>query len=113
MNLSVFTSGLLNTAPYIIAWTVAVVMAAIMVSRGGGTPERFLLTGACIMLVNSLLIIVAVVIGHFMIQRGYSNLNVAIFTSYFNLVRGLIGLVGIVFLVYAFWVKFKPQTKQL
>ena len=73
MNFSVMLGGLIMAAPQLAAWSVAITVAVIMLRRGGGRAERFLLSG-------------------------------------FNLFRGLVGLVGILCLVYAFWIKFRVKS---
>jgi len=101
-------SGLLASAPAIVAWTVAVVLAAIMLGRGGARAERLLLTGACLMLLASILAIPASVLGIWLhIDREMTSVQTASWLSIYGLGRGIISLAGIVCLVYAFWLKFR------
>jgi len=99
--------GVISSAPSLVGWIVAFVLAAIMLRRGGGRAERFLLTGASLMLVQSLIAIPTTALSIWLtVDRGMTNVEAASVLSIFGLVRGCIGLAGIICLVYAFWVKF-------
>ncbi|MBA7636752.1 hypothetical protein ES703_44380 [subsurface metagenome] len=99
--------GLVSSAPPLVGWIVAVVLAAIMLRRGRGRAERFLLAGASLMLVQSLIAITTTAVSTWLIvDRGMAIVEAASMLSVFGLVRGCIGLAGIICLVYAFWVKF-------
>ena len=100
--------GLLPSAPSLVGWIVAVVLAAVMLRRGGARAERFLLAGAALMLAQSLLTIPTTALSIWLTaDRGMANVAAASVLSIFSLVRGCIGLAGIICLVYAFWVKFR------
>jgi len=100
--------GLVSSAPPLLGWIVAVVLAAIILRRGGGRAERFLLGGALLMLVQSLITIPTTALSIWLtIDRGMTNVEAASILSILGLVRGCIGLAGIICLVYAFWVKFR------
>ncbi len=105
--------GLLSSAPSLVGWIVVVVLATIMLRRGGGRAERFLLAGASLMLVQSLIAIpTTALITWLIVDRGMVNDEAASVFSIFGLVRGCIGLAGIICLVYAFWMKFN-QAKSV
>lgn len=100
--------GLIPSAPSLVGWIVAVVLATVMLRRGGGRAERFLLAGASLMLVQSLIAIPTTALSIWLtVDRGMANVEAASMLSIFGLVRGCIGLAGIICLVYAFWVKFR------
>ena len=103
--------GVISSAPSLVGWIVAVVLAAIMLRRGGGRAERFLLTGASLMLVQSLIAIPTTALSIWLtVDRGMANVEAASVLSIFGLVRGCIGLAGIICLVYAFWIRFKARS---
>ena len=101
--------GLISSAPSLVGWIVAVILAAIMLRRGGGgRAERFLIAGASLMLVQSLIAIPTTALSTWLtVDRGMANVEAASVLSIFGLARGCIGLAGIICLVYAFWVKFR------
>ena len=113
MYASVILSGLYSSAPALVGWIIAVVLAAIMLKRGGARAERFLLAGVSLMLLQSLLAIPTSALGIWLnADRGMTNVDIAFWLSMFGLIRGCVGLPGIICLVYAFWVKFKKRQEQ-
>ena len=110
MNFSIVLSGLINAAPSLVAWIVAIIVAVIMIRRGGGRAERFLLSGSCLMLVSALLSVPIPAIVPWLVEGGASRVEAASMISGFNLFRGLIGLAGILCLIFAFWIKFKVKS---
>jgi len=108
-------SRLLVNAPYLAAWIAAIVLSVIMLRRGGGRAERFLLAGSCVMFAKQLFYIpvsavIELLIVPSMIERGVSRpIAVQVF-SYNSIFFGLVGLAGIICLVYAFWTKFKVKS---
>ena len=108
MYIQAIISGLFSSAPALVGWIVAVVLAAIMLRRGGARAERFLLIGACLMLLASILAIPTSALGMWLhTGREMTNVQAASWLSIFGLIKGVISLAGIICLVYAFWVKFK------
>ena len=108
MYIQAVIGGLFSSAPALVGWIVAVTLAAIMLGRGGARAERFLLAGACLMLLASILAIPTPALGMWLHSgREMTNVQTAFWLSIFGLIRGIIGLAGIICLVYAFWVKFK------
>ena len=109
MGISIFTAGLINAAPSLVIWIAAIVLATVLLRRGGGRAEKFLLTGAGVMLVSSLLMIPGIVVVPYLVERGAPMTDAASASWSLNLLRNVIGMVGIICLVYAFWVKFKTR----
>ena len=114
MYTNVFLGGLVSSAPSLVGWIVAVVLATIMLRRGGSRAERFLLIGASLMLLQSLVAIPTAALGTWlMIDKGVPNVKAASVLSIYGLIRGCIGLGGIICLVYAYWVRFKKRTDSI
>ena len=100
--------GILSSIPSLVGWIIAVIFASIMLRRGGARAERFLLIGACLMLISSVLAIPTSALGIWLqTGREITNVQTAFWLSIFGLFRGIISLAAIICLVYAFWVKFK------
>ena len=105
----------LPTSLYLVAWIVAAILAVMMVRRGGGRPERFLLVGTSLMLLSSLFTALARVLQpwlvHWLVQientPGPASLP-PLFLG-IEILRGCIFAAGIICLVYAFWIKFKAR----
>ena len=105
--------SLIGQSPYLAAWIAAVVVAMIMLRRGGDRAERFLLIGASLMLVQSLIAVPTTALSIWLtVDKGMTNVETASVVSIYNLIRGCIGLAGIVCLVYAFWTKFKVKPSE-
>ena len=114
MYFQAIIGGLLSSAPPLAGWIVAVVLAAIMLRRGGARAERFLLAGACLMLLASVLSVPTSALGVWLhTVRDMTSVQAASWLSIFGLIRGVINLAGIICLVYAFWVKFKSGKMNL
>ena len=102
--------GLISSAPALVGWIVAIVLATIMLRHGGGRAERFLLAGASLILSKSLIVIpTPALITWLTVDRGMTNVEVVSVLSVFHIVISCIGLAGIICLVYAFWIKFKAR----
>ena len=111
---NVFMS-LLFATPYLAAWITAIVLSIIMLRRGGGRAEKFLLAGSCVMLAQKLLSIPVTSVWHLLIipsllEKGWSGVIAASVLSYIGIFFGLVSLAGIICLVYAFWIKFKVKS---
>ena len=103
----ILAGSLLITAPALVAWIVAIVLSRIMVSRSKeGRAERWLLIGSCLMLTSTLLRTPISLIVPWLIEGGNSMTRAASIISIYNLALGIIGMAGIICLVYAFWKKF-------
>ena len=107
---SIITRNLIPAAPYLAAWIAAIVFSVIMLRRGGGRAERFLLTGSCLMLANKLFSVPIVLIVPLLVDSGWSTDRALPVLSGVGLFLGLVSLAGIVCLDYAFWIKFKVKS---
>jgi len=111
INISVFFSSLVNAAPGLAVWIVALVLSIVLFNRGGGKPERLLITGSSLMLVNTFLSVFVPFIQRYLIHSGLTNVKAAAFISGINLFLGLISLAGIICLFYAIWKKFNTRIE--
>lgn len=102
-----FVGGqLLTVLPSVVAWTVAVVVAALLKARGGGRPVTFLVIGASLMLAAVLLRIPLAALPPLLIARDWAVTGAAVAASFVRTGIGIVELAGIVCLVYAFWLQF-------
>ncbi len=108
---SIIIHNLIPAAPYLAAWIAAIVFSVIMLRRGGGRAERFLLTGSCLMLAGKLFSVPTVLIVPLLVGSGWSTDRALPMLSGFGFFLGLISLAGIMCLVYAFWIKFKVKSR--
>jgi ABC-type multidrug transport system fused ATPase/permease subunit len=110
INFSVFFSSLVNAAPGLAVWIVALALSIVLFNRGGGRPERLLIIGSGLMLASTFLSVFVPVIQRYLIQSGLTNVSAAGVISGINIFLGLISLAGIICLFYAIWKKFTERT---
>ncbi len=99
--------GLVTAAPPLAGWAAAVILAAILLRRGGARAERFLLAGASVKLFKSGIDVIAPSFNLWLTAgRGLDSTTATDVIRIFDLSRECIGLAGIIILVFAFWFKF-------
>ncbi|MFC1900218.1 hypothetical protein ACFLYN_01355 [Chloroflexota bacterium] len=102
--------SLLNAVPDIIAWTVGIVLAVIMVRRGGMKAEKLLLIGCCLMLAEAILSpVTRELIMNWVRGNNTSAISFAQAASYITIPRVVLSLAGFICLVWAFWIKFRVK----
>jgi hypothetical protein len=107
-----FLLVLLGNAPSLIFWTVVIVFAVIMLRRAGGRAERFLVAGAGINILSNLLNILIGFVPLWLRSGGYDMDQAISITSYSGLLTTIIGMAGIICLLYAFWIKFQEKNSE-
>ena len=116
MEFSSVIFGFLPNILYLVAWIIAVFFAVKMVRHKEGRAERFLLVGASLMLVNSMVTSTAAALRPWLvvwlaqIENTPGPASIPPLFLAIEALRGCIFLAGIVCLVYAFWIKFKART---
>ncbi|MBN2075764.1 MAG: hypothetical protein JW762_09465 [Dehalococcoidales bacterium] len=106
-------SGFLGFGIPILFWIGTIIFGSIMLRRGGGRPERFFITGAALNTLGTLLRIPIVYLPFWISSRSTGidimrNINFGV-----GLAVNIISAVGVICLIYAFWLKFKKkQTEQ-
>jgi len=110
VSVSVFTGDFISRAPYLAAWTVAIILAVIMVRRGGGKAEKLFLAGSGLMLISTLASPLLKQLWAWLVaERGMSR---AAASGWFvSLPLGILGVAGFVCLVYAFWLSFMAKKQ--
>jgi len=107
MDIPMFLAQFLNVVPALVLWIAVIVLAAILLRRGGGRAERFLIAGASLKIISNLLGLASFAILHELISRGYSIAYANSVVFGYGIFCNVVGMAGIICLVYAFWVKFK------
>ena len=110
IEISMFFGGLIGAALALVFWIAVIIFTIVMLRRGGGRAERFLIAGASLKIVSSLLNIPTVAIVPWLVDRGYSVTDAVSWLSGYGIFCDVFGMAGIICLVYAFWVKFKART---
>ena len=110
MGVSEFLMVLAGSAPALVLWIAVVIFAAIMLRRGGGRAERFLVAGASLKIIGNLLGIATITIAPWLADKGYSMDYTASALSGYGIFLNVVSMAGIICLIYAFWVKFKARS---
>jgi hypothetical protein len=94
-------------SPALLLWIAVIIFAAVMLRRGGGRAERFLIAGGGLKIISNMLGIARVFITPWLVDRGYSMDSAVSIASGYGIALNVIGMAGIACLIYAFWVKFQ------
>ena len=112
MEISMFLGPLMGNSPGLVFWTAVIIIAAVMLRRGGGRGERFLMAGAVIKLTGNLLGMPVALIPIWLRSRGYSMDSAVSIASNCSILLSVIGMLGIICLLYAFWIKFQEKNSE-
>ena len=113
MEIAMFLGQFINVVPALLLWIAVIVLVAILLRRGGGRAERFLIVGASLKIIDNLLGLAAFAILHGLINRGYSMAYANSVVFGYGIFCNVVGMAGIICLVYAFWVKFKVRNVEV
>lgn len=103
-------SSFLGHIPSLLAWLVGIVLGVRMVRQRGGKAEKLLLTGCSLMFVIQLVSPFLSGLARWLVfEQGMSRARAAGFAI--SLPMGILGIVGTVCLVYAFWLRFMAKVK--
>ena len=105
-------SSFLGHIPSLLAWLVGIVLAVRMVRRGGSKAEKLFLTGCSLMFVIQLAFPFLSGLAQWLVielemSRAFASGLVL------SLPVGVLGLAGLVCLVYAFWLRFWIRKQEL
>jgi len=103
---------LLGSTPALALWIAVIIFGAVMLRRGGGRAERFLIAGGSIKLLGNLLIIPTFFITPWLFHQDYSTEYINTVRTGLSIFRNTISMAGITCLVYAFWVKFRTWQSE-
>ena len=105
-------SGFLGYGIPILFWIGTIIFGRGMLRRGGGRPERFFITGAALNALGTLLRIPIVYLPFWISSRSTGidtmrNINFGV-----GLAINIISAVGVICLIYAFWLKFNGRKSE-
>ena len=105
--------SILRSTPELIAWGIGIVLAVLMVRRGGGRAEKLLLAGCSLMFVARVAGPLLSELVQSLPRNGMSYTEIAMRMSLLvSLPTGILRLAGFVCLVWAFWVKFWTRRRE-
>ncbi len=105
--------SILRYIPEVLGWGIGIVLDVLMVRRGGGRAEKLLLAGCSLMFTVRLAVpLLSELVRWLETERGMSNIAIAQTMGLaINLPFSILTIAGLVCLVWAFWVRFKPRKQ--
>ncbi len=115
-SVQIFEISTLRHVPELVAWGIGIILAIIMVRRGGRKAEKLLLAGCSLMFVAPL--------SGLLLNNWIRQLLLEQDTSYIDMVRsplwisvsvgvGVLSLAGFVCLIWAFLAKFRTKKPEV
>ena len=104
---------MLRYIPELVAWGIGIILAVLMVRRGGGKAEKLLLAGCSLMFIVRLASpLLSELVQSLISESGVSHVEIAQRMSLVvGIPTGILALAGLVCLVWAFWVRFRVRRK--
>jgi hypothetical protein len=107
MNMEMLVGSLVGNSPLLVFWIAVLIFGIVLLKRGGGRAERFLIAGAGVKLAAVILGIPLTNITFWLIREGYSVAYRDSVATGYSVFLDILGMAGVICLIYAFWVKFK------
>ncbi|MFC1957964.1 hypothetical protein ACFLVQ_00145 [Chloroflexota bacterium] len=100
--------SLFASIPGFLAWIVGIVIATLMLKRGGGKAEKLLLTGCSLMFAALLArpFLTALALRLVSEHQGTSFSSVGLVVS---LPLGTLDMAGVICLIFAFWIRWRNR----
>ena len=105
-----FLGYFISAIPALVFWIAVVVFVTVRLRPGGGRAERFLIIGAVLEIISSLVRIPTIAIIPWLIGKGYSMDYAFSLLSGYGIFSNVVGMAGVICFIYAFWVKFKTNS---
>jgi len=108
------TSSLIRILPSLVVWLIGLVLSVKMLRRGGTRPEKLLVAGCSLILLNAILNpFTRILLETWMNQEGAGITSVGRTMVLISIPRMIISLAGFFCLVMAFWIKFKVNKPEV
>lgn len=98
--------GFLGFGIPVFFWIGTLIFGIVMLRRGGGKPERFFITGASLNILGTILRILGIYFPVWFHIKDYGSDTMKSITFGTGLVIDIISALGVICLLYAFWLKF-------
>ncbi len=112
MGIFEYLMFLLGSLPALALWIAVIIFGIVMLKRGGGRAERFLIAGGSIKLLGNLLIVPSFMIMSWLLRMDYSVEYANTVNTGYGIFRNIVSMAGIICLIYAFWVKFNTRNTE-
>jgi hypothetical protein len=104
---------LAGAIPALLFWIAVIVFGAVMLGRGGGRAERFVIAGGVVEIVAALLRLPVAILPLMFVRGNAPVAGLSAAYGIYGIVISIINAGGIALLIYAFWLKFKwPKSSE-
>lgn len=111
--LGIVIENLLNNLPGILVWGSGIVVATVLLHRGGGLAEKLFLAGTCLMFFAALAGPLLLAPARWSIDGAGGTRAGAVTYGLLVLPLGVFSLAGLVCLVWGFWLRFRPRKREI
>ncbi len=106
--------SLLRNIPGIVAWLIGIILAIIMLRRGGAKAEKLLLIGCSLMLANKLISpLMSGLVRWAMYDQSMSRVALSQAIGLASLPLAVLSIASLVCLIWAFWLKFRVMRQEV
>ena len=110
---SSIAESLLRNTPELIGWAAGIVLAVIMIGRGGGKAEKLLLAGCSLLFFTMLANPFVIGLVRSLTQQQDTSYRITAQTmGWATLLLGVLSLAGLICLIWAFWVRFRTRRQE-
>ena len=102
-------AGLVSVSSALLFWIAALIFGIVMLKRGGGRAEKFLIAGASIKIAGLFLSVMLPLTTIWFFIRTDTLNGIPWEIIFYQTFLSFVSMAGIICLVYAFWVKFKTR----
>lgn len=107
--LEVVGPAFLGNTPMLVAWLVGIVLAVLMLRRGGGKAEKLLLAGCSLMFVAQIISPFLTGLSLWLVHEHEMTRASSIGLT-FSLPISILNMAGIICLILAFWTRWRTRT---
>ncbi|UCC16182.1 MAG: hypothetical protein JSU58_07355 [Dehalococcoidales bacterium] len=107
-------STLIRMIPPLLVWVIGLVLSVKMLRRGGTKPEKLLVAGCSLILLQTILSpLSTILVNIWVIQEGVGFVSSGRTMFLVSIPRMIFSLAGFICLVTAFWIKFKVGKPEI
>ena len=108
------TSSILRIIPSLLVWVIGLVLSIKMLRRGGTKPEKFLIAGCSLLLIQTIISPLSrILFDVWMNQEDLGIRSISGTIAWISIPRAVFSLAGFSCLVMAFWMKFKVKKPEV
>ncbi|HUV43398.1 MAG TPA: hypothetical protein VMW13_01075 [Dehalococcoidales bacterium] len=107
MDIAIFYGGLIGAAPALVFWVAILILAIIMLRRGGRRTEQFLIVACSLKIAATVLGIFSVAISLWRFEAGDPLDTMSLTTKGYRAFVSLVDAAGTLGFLYAFWTRFR------